>query len=114
MITIENLNKIIQKIDNDIATLTIKKEAYQELMDCENKLSQFAFDTKTELDDFVKNNPDATCRGIPTTELVEFITANKGKFLYLKEANLKEANFADADLEGVDLMGAYFKGATFV
>jgi hypothetical protein len=61
-----------------------------------------AFDTKEELDDYAKNNPNATCKGLPTAELVVFIKANKGKYLFLKEADLRCANLYRANLCGAE------------
>ena len=67
-----------------------------------------AFETKQELDDYVKNNPNATCEGISTGKLVKFIDSNKDTYCFLKEADL-----GDADLEGADLSGDYLVGACF-
>ena len=65
-----------------------------------------AFDTKEELDDYVKNNPDATCEGLPTEKLVNFIDRNKGKYLFLKKADLRYAYLRCYKLYGADLRGA--------
>jgi len=70
-----------------------------------------AFDTKEELDDYVKNNPNATCEGISTGKLVRFIDRNKSKYLFLKKANLNGAGLYYACLDGAYLDGVYFYGA---
>jgi len=70
-----------------------------------------AFDTQQELDDYVKNNPNATCEGISTEELVKFIHRNKDTYCFLKEADLGDADLEGADLSGDYLVGAYLDGA---
>ena len=68
-----------------------------------------SFYTKDELDEYVKSNPEATCKGIPTKELVEFIRrreGRKGQYLFLKDADLSYANLSDTCLRGVYLCGA--------
>ena len=67
--------------------------------------------TKEEIDEYVKNNPLATCKGIATNDLVKFIQENKGKYLFLKEANLYGAYLCGADLRGAYLRGANLLGA---
>jgi len=70
-----------------------------------------AFDTKQELEYYVKNNPDATCEGISAEELVRFINGNKYKCLFLKKADLSGADLSGAKLIGADLYRAYLLGA---
>lgn len=57
-----------------------------------------AFDTKEELDDYLKNKPNATCKGIPRRDLLKFIRENRTKYRFLKEADLIGANLSGADL----------------
>jgi len=73
-----------------------------------------AFDTKQELEYYVKNNPDATCEGISAEELVRFINGNKYKCLFLKKANLSGAKLSGAKLIGADLSGADLSGAKLI
>ena len=96
--------KITFDIQDFLELIQPKKEA---IVECPKPKPQaMAFDSREELKNYVKNNPSATCRGIPTEELVKFIKENKGKLLFLKEANLINAN-----LSGANLMWAYLRGA---
>jgi len=70
-----------------------------------------AFDTGIERHEYVKNNPMATCQGILTEELVEFIKNNQSKYFFLKQANLSGADLSGANLRGADLSGANLRGA---
>ena len=95
------LNATVQdgKITLDINDL-LKLIQQDKLTEVEYEIEPkpMAFDTKKELDDYFENNPNATCKGVPTEELVAFINKNKGKFLFLKDADLR-----DADLRGANL-----------
>ena len=68
-----------------------------------------AFNTLEELNAYSKENHyriNAT-----TQEVVAFIKANQGKFLYLRGANLRGANLSGLDLRGADLTDADLTGA---
>jgi hypothetical protein len=60
-----------------------------------------AFDTNEELLNYAIDNPNATCKGLSTKDLEAFIDKNKGKYIFLKEA----------DLRGASSYHAYFGGA---
>jgi uncharacterized protein YjbI with pentapeptide repeats len=112
MINITNIT-----IQNDKVTLSLedflKLIKQDKLTEVEYKVEPkpMAFNTKQELNDYVKNNPNATCEGISTEKLVNFIYRNKGKFLFLKKANLSGADLSGADLWGADLSSANLSGA---
>lgn len=72
-----------------------------------------AFDTKEELDEYVKNNPLATCKGIATKDLVKFIKENRNKFVFLKEANLRFADLSGANLRFANLRFADLRDAKY-
>lgn len=108
------LNATVQdgKITLDINDL-LKLIQQDKLTEVEYEIEPkpMAFDTKKELDDYFKNNPNATCKGVPTEELVAFINKNKGKFLFLKEADLYRTDLGGANLYGADLICANLGGA---
>jgi hypothetical protein len=102
-------------------------------VECKIEPKLMAFNTKEELDDYVKNNPNATCEGIDKDTVVDFIKENQGKYLFLKKAYLRDvylrgvklmganlsftdlrgAYLIDADLEEAKLNGAYLVGAFY-
>lgn len=72
-----------------------------------------AFDTKEELVEYIKNNPQTTYEGIKTETVVEisdFIRKNYGKFLFLGGAYLIGDKLRFVDLSGVD----YSKNTKFL
>ena len=95
---------------NDLLKL-IKKDKLTEV-EYEIEPKAMAFDKIKELNDYVKNNPNATCKGIPTKDLVAFIKENRGKYLFLKDANLRDAILFGADLCGADLRDAEYNDNT--
>ncbi len=95
-ITID-INDIFKSIQQDKITEVKYKKVEPKPM---------AFDTKEELDDYVKNNPYATCFTISTEELLRFIKENQRKYFFLGSADLR-----DARLGGVNLRGAYLRFA---
>lgn len=86
---------------NDLLKL-IQQDKLTEVK-CTVEPKAMAFDTKEELDEYVKNNPNATCKGISKEDLLVFIKENIGKYLFLKEAYLL----------GADLRGAYLSEAKY-
>ena len=108
------LNATVQdgKITLDINDLlkTIQKD---KITGVEYKVEQkpMAFNTKEELDEYIKNNPEATCEGIDTETILSFARDWYGRKLFLKKANLSNADFMHGHFTGAYLMGANFNDA---
>ena len=106
-------------IENDKVTLSLedffKLIKQNKLTEVEYKVEPkpMAFDTKQELDDYVKSNPNATCKGISTQALLRFLERNIGKYFFLKEANLCDAKLYDVDLRYTYLCDADLRDADF-
>lgn len=97
----EVINIIIDKLIPDLADLNVAtQEPTQKTQPASQTENQpMAFDTCKELLEFSENNN----YHVKHDKLVKWIKQNRGKWLYLINANLRRANLIDAYLRGANL-----------
>ena len=105
MAEIQYIKGYLNGIDYIPKPLDFNNKEQDKITEVEYKIQPklMAFYTYSKRDDYVKNNPKATCEGIDTKTILDFIKNNIGKYLFLSGADLNGADLSDANLRGADL-----------